>query len=212
MLNILGNSIVQRLAMHGLVYFSTSPIAILLCLAALASSAQKPSGPADFYVAAEGNDTWSGTLSTANVQRTDGPFATFERARDNVIEFNHIPLLGTGFLGTHGAIYALGTSPGTIIRNNFIHHISSSGDWGAGEGITLDNGCYGIVVENNVAHDAAAGGYGSNFNCCGNFIHNNIFARNIIVWREGPLLKEADWPALKLGFKPIGLSTIGPRL
>ena len=223
-----------------------------------------------------------------------------QRARDNVIEFNHVHHLGTGILGTHGAIYALGTSPGTVIRNNYIHHIYASDKWGSGEGIILDNGCYGIVVEDNVVYDAAAGGYGSNFNCCGNFIHNNIFAygtkyqltvygdrpdkgprakgeifaRNIVIWREGPLLKESDWPdfntlwdynlyyreggepvtflsekkysleqwqaqgmdvhsviadpllvdpaagdfdlkndspALKLGFKPIDLSTVGPR-
>ncbi|MBN2374932.1 MAG: right-handed parallel beta-helix repeat-containing protein [Sedimentisphaerales bacterium] len=143
-----------------------------------------------------------------------------QRARDNIIEFNHIHELGTGILGTHGAIYALGTSPGTVIRNNYIRNISASDLWGSGEGIILDNGCYGIVVENNVVYNAVAGGYGSNFNCAGNFIHNNIFlygqkyqltvygdlppgpkpykgeifAHNIIVWRQGPLLKESDWP------------------
>ncbi len=143
-----------------------------------------------------------------------------QRARDNIIEFNHVHHLGTGVLGTHAAIYALGTSPGTVIRNNYIHDIYASDLWGSGEGIILDNGCYGILVENNVVHDAVAGGYGSNFNCCGNIIQNNIFAygtkyqltvygdqptgkprpkgeifaRNIILWREGPLLKEADWP------------------
>ena len=36
---------------------------------------------ADFYVAASGNDSWSGTLEAANAERTDGPFATLERAR-----------------------------------------------------------------------------------------------------------------------------------
>ncbi len=143
-----------------------------------------------------------------------------QRARDNVIEFNHIHDLGTGVLGTHGAIYALGTSPGTVIRNNYIRNIYASDLWGSGEGIILDNGCYGIVVENNVVYNAAAGGYGSNFNCAGNIIVNNIFlygkkyqltvygdppkgkapykgeifAHNIIVWRQGPLLNEADWP------------------
>ena len=144
-----------------------------------------------------------------------------QRARDNVIEFNHAHHVGTGILGSHCAIYALGTSPGTVIRNNHIHHVYHSEAWrGAGEGIILDNGCCGILVENNVVHDAVAGGFGTNFNCFGNIIVNNVFAygteyqltvygdqptgprqpkgevfaRNIILWKEGPLIKEADWP------------------
>ncbi len=36
---------------------------------------------ADFYVAPGGNDNWSGTLEEANSARTDGPFATIERAQ-----------------------------------------------------------------------------------------------------------------------------------
>jgi parallel beta-helix repeat protein len=34
-----------------------------------------------FYVAGHGSDSWSGTLFTPNSGRTDGPFATLERAR-----------------------------------------------------------------------------------------------------------------------------------
>ena len=141
------------------------------------------------------------------------------RARDNLIEQNHIHDLGTGVLGTHGAVYALGTSPGTVIRNNYIHDVFASEHWGAGEGIILDNGCAGILVEDNVVSRAAAGGWGCNFNCFGNLILNNIFAygtkfqltrygdapsgetrpngevfaRNIVIWSEGPLLIEQDW-------------------
>ncbi len=145
-----------------------------------------------------------------------------QRARDNIVEFNHCHHVGTGVLGSHCAIYALGTSPGTVIRNNYIHHVFHSERWqGAGEGIILDNGCCGIVVENNIVHDAVAGGYGSNYNCYGNIVQNNIFAygkmyqltvygdqpagdeqpkgevfaRNIVIWKEGPLIKEKDWPS-----------------
>ncbi|EMI19638.1 putative secreted protein [Rhodopirellula maiorica SM1] len=39
---------------------------------------------ANFFVATDGRDEWSGTLTTANPQRADGPFATLERARDAV--------------------------------------------------------------------------------------------------------------------------------
>ncbi|MFH1923917.1 MAG: right-handed parallel beta-helix repeat-containing protein, partial [Planctomycetota bacterium] len=134
-----------------------------------------------------------------------------QRARDNLVEFNHVHHLGTGVLGSHAAIYALGTSPGTVIRNNYVHHCP-------GHGICLDNGCCGILVENNVVHHALHGPYCSNFNCYGNVIQNNVFAygkefqltvfgdlphikqppkgevfaRNIVVWREGPLIRR-EW-------------------
>lgn len=39
---------------------------------------------ADFYVAPSGSDTWSGKLATPNEQKSDGPFATVERARDAI--------------------------------------------------------------------------------------------------------------------------------
>ena len=41
---------------------------------------------ADFFVSASGSDSWSGTLATPNAQRSDGPFATLERAGDAVRE------------------------------------------------------------------------------------------------------------------------------
>ena len=40
----------------------------------------------EFYVAENGSDSWSGTLSEPNKAGTDGPFATLERARDAVRE------------------------------------------------------------------------------------------------------------------------------
>jgi hypothetical protein len=126
-------------------------------------------------------------------------------------------------MGSHAGIYTLGTSPGTYIRNNYIRNLYGNENWGSGEGIILDNGCFGIIVENNIVYNAVAGGYGSNFNCAGNFIHNNIFmygtiyqltvygdipesykgakgeifSNNIIVWKEGPLIKEGDWPGFE---------------
>ncbi len=36
------------------------------------------------FVAAEGSDAWSGSLAEPNPSRTDGPFATLERARDKI--------------------------------------------------------------------------------------------------------------------------------
>jgi hypothetical protein len=41
---------------------------------------------ADFYVAPNGNDSWSGRLASPNSNKTDGPFATIERAQKAVRE------------------------------------------------------------------------------------------------------------------------------
>lgn len=53
-------------------------------LAAGTCCAEEPT--ADFYVSPSGSDTWSGALPVPNNQRTDGPFATLQRARDAVRE------------------------------------------------------------------------------------------------------------------------------
>ena len=135
-------------------------------------------------------------------------------ARDNTIDFNHIYGLGNSELGTHAAIYCLGLSPGTVVRENLIHDIR-----GEGYGIILDQGCAGVLVENNLVHHAD-GGWCSNFHVIGNIIMNNIFAltrmaamhrygdappggytlsntnfvvRNIFYFKEGRLELRDDW-------------------
>ena len=40
--------------------------------------------PLRLYVSGQGKDTWSGTLAEANEAKTDGPFATLQRARDEI--------------------------------------------------------------------------------------------------------------------------------
>lgn len=42
---------------------------------------------ADFHVAPDGNDAWSGKIATPNGARSDGPFASIARARDAAREF-----------------------------------------------------------------------------------------------------------------------------
>ncbi len=138
----------------------------------------------------------------------------------NRVEKNFIHELGTGVLGTHGAIYLLGVSPCTSVTGNYIRNIYSTEYWGGGEGIILDNCCSGILVKNNVVLGATAGGWGCNFDCFGNVICNNIFcfgekfqltrygdppktsnpppngevfSQNIILWKDGPLFAEEDW-------------------
>ncbi len=47
----------------------------------LLSVGPTPTGSANYYVATNGKDTWSGTLPAPNGGNTDGPFATLDRAR-----------------------------------------------------------------------------------------------------------------------------------
>ncbi|MDF7806369.1 right-handed parallel beta-helix repeat-containing protein [Pontiellaceae bacterium B12219] len=54
----------------------------MLLLAGNRSFAEAPT--ADFYLSPQGSDSWSGTLAEPNVQGTDGPFASLQRARDAV--------------------------------------------------------------------------------------------------------------------------------
>ena len=39
---------------------------------------------ADFYVSTQGNDNWSGKLTEPNANKTDGPFATINKAKKAV--------------------------------------------------------------------------------------------------------------------------------
>lgn len=138
------------------------------------------------------------------------------KAHRNRIEDNYLHHIGQGKLCDMGAIYTLGTSPGTVIRGNLIHDVW---DWeegyGAG-GIYPDEGSSQILIENNVAYNTASGGltvhYGKN-----NIVRNNIFAlgrdnqvylgrrdmdsnltfeRNIVYYVEGALFtRESDLAA-----------------
>jgi hypothetical protein len=52
------------------------------------SSAQiNTTAKADFFVSTIGSDSWSGTLAEPNANKTDGPFATLERAKNEVRNF-----------------------------------------------------------------------------------------------------------------------------
>jgi hypothetical protein len=47
-------------------------------------SAAKLAESVELFVATDGNDAWSGTLVAPNAGKTDGPFATLGRARDEI--------------------------------------------------------------------------------------------------------------------------------
>ncbi len=59
-------------------------VVVLLVGTVMYSEAQ--GAAANFYVATNGNDAWSGRLPAPNVVGTDGPFATLSRARDAIRE------------------------------------------------------------------------------------------------------------------------------
>src|ERR1051325_9494830 len=66
-------------------FFLTCLFLLSILLPALADAPR-----ADFYVATNGNDTWTGKLPAPNATRTDGPFATPQRARQAVLELHSL--------------------------------------------------------------------------------------------------------------------------
>jgi len=92
----------------------------------------------------------------------------------NTIEFNHLHHLGQNVLSDMGAIYTLGISTGTVVRNNLIHDICGY-EYSGAAGIYPDEGSSGILYENNVVYRTVSGGfsihYGQELTA-----RNNIFA------------------------------------
>ena len=89
----------------------------------------------------------SGPLQWAISAGWNWSYFPLNKSVKNHICKNFIHELGTGPLGTHGAIYTLGSSPETVIEENYIRNIYSTPYWGGGNGVILDNGCTGITVQ-----------------------------------------------------------------
>ncbi len=64
---------------------------------------------AEYFVAPTGNDAWSGTLKEPNAGKTDGPFATLQRARDEIRTLKATgPLGGPVTVWLRGGVYSVG--------------------------------------------------------------------------------------------------------
>jgi hypothetical protein len=106
------------------------------------------------------------------------------RCHHNVIEYNHVHHLMRGVLSDGGAIYTLGVSPGSVIRNNLFHDIWPYPTPPFGWGIYLDATCGGYLVENNVVYNTLSGDLMYNNGGHEHVIQNNIFAfsANLMLW------------------------------
>ena len=63
---------------------------------ACACSCLAAAAPLEFHVATNGDDAWSGTLSTPNASKTDGPWASLDGARTGVRRLRGASGLPTG--------------------------------------------------------------------------------------------------------------------
>lgn len=107
------------------------------------------------------------------------------RCHDNTIEYNHVHHVVRGELSDAGAIYTLGISTGSVIRNNVFHDVWPYPEPPYGWGIYLDATTSGYLVENNIVYNTLSGDF-----MCSNGGHENVVRNNVFAFTAQHML----WP------------------
>lgn len=103
-----------------------NPSIIITAIAAITAAPASAVPDGGLFVAPDGNDSWSGRLAGPNEDKTDGPFATIERARDEIRRWKMEDTHGVPRqieVVIEGGDYTLSTPLA-------FNHLDSGWDWG----------------------------------------------------------------------------------
>lgn len=103
------------------------------------------------------------------------------QARENTIEYNHIHHV-MQMLADGGGIYTLGLQPDTVIRGNLIHDVARTHGRAASNGMFIDEGSKGYLIEKNVLFNMGDGAFRFNQTTR----ENHTFKDNILLEDVGP--------------------------